>query len=289
MTYTFRNTKELKEILKNKKISLYDFFIERECYLFDRKKEDVIKELTEKVLITRSAIEKGLKEPQVSFSGLTQGSANKVWKNKAFLIKDNFYQKAIMYSLAIIEVNACSGKIVSFPTAGSCGIVPGLLWAYKDAYDITDDKLLEGFVAASCVGMLISINATLAGAEGGCQAECGAAAAMAAAGVMYIIKKDLNSMFNAASLSLKNTLGLACDPVAGLVEVPCVKRNAFMVSNSITAIELTLNNVKSIIPFDEVIMAMKNISSVLPYSLKESATGGLAITPTAKKYEEKIK
>jgi len=208
-------------------------------------------------------------------------------------VDDDFFNKALAYALAVNEVNACGGKIVAFPTAGSCGIVPGVLWAWRDARAPSlgpeSEAFQDGFIHASAIGILIAARATLAGAAGGCQAECGAAAAMAAAGLCALMGAESATAVDAAALSLKNSLGLACDPVAGLVEVPCVKRNAFMAANAITAASLAMSGIRSAIPFDEVVGAMKAIGDAMPASLRESSEGGLAATPTGMGYWDKIK
>ena len=190
-------------------------------------------------------------------------------------------------------MNACGGKIVAFPTAGSSGIVPGTIWAWWDAKEEPIEtpyasRLRGAFLIASLAGVLIAQGATLAGSEGGCQAECGAAGAMAAAGLGYLEGLSLKECFSAAALSLKNSLGLACDPVAGLVEVPCVKRNAFLAVNVLVAVDLTISGIQSVIPFDEVVGAMKQIGDAMPACIKENATGGLAITPTGLDFKETL-
>lgn len=289
MSFWVENACQLIKYLKQENLSISDYATMREMRIQDCEKEEIISRLLLRIDCTRKALKKGLASPQNSFSGLTDGSAYKLTQEKEGLISDPLIEKVLEYSLSIIEVNACGGKIVSFPTAGSCGIVPGVLWAWHDVKNASMPQMVDSFLVASLIGVLIASKTSIAGAAGGCQAECGVASAMAAAGLTYFVTKDPEIVLNSAALALKNTLGLACDPVAGLVEVPCVKRNGFLAVNSVTASHLSLCGVRSMIPFDEVIMAMHNIAVQLPDTLKESAQGGLAITPTAKNYEDKIR
>jgi L-serine dehydratase len=304
MKFRFHNYAELTEILKKENVSAPDYALKREVFISGSSIEETLSELDRRIEVTRKALVKGLQTPQRSRSGLTRGAAATYACSEKGLVRDGLFRRAIAYALAINEVNACGGKIVSFPTAGSCGIVPGTIWAWWDrrhgreqdpGYPKNiepwappyDEKLREAFLVSSLAGILIAQGATLAGSEGGCQAECGAAGAMAAAALSWLEGLSLDQCFSAAALSLKNSLGLACDPVAGLVEVPCVKRNAFVAVNALTAVDLTLPGIESIIPFDEVVWAMKQIGNALPVSIKENSTGGLAMTPTGLSYRKK--
>ena len=308
MKFRFLSYIELESILAESGLDAAAYALKRESFISGRSEADVQEELDRRIAVTRAALEKGLAEAQRSRSGLTDGAAVKVASAQRRLVKDGLVSRAIAYSLAVNEVNACGGKVVSFPTAGSSGIVPGAIWAWWDERGPSgretpplplpeappspsrpyDERLRGAFLQASLVGVLIAQGATLAGAEGGCQAECGAAGAMAAAAIAYLEGLSLSDGFAAAALSLKNTLGLAGDPIAGLVEVPCVKRNAFVASQALVAVELVLAGVRSAVPFDEVVQAMKMIGDAMPVSIKESAEGGLAATPTGLAYKSKI-
>ncbi|MDR2742204.1 MAG: L-serine ammonia-lyase, iron-sulfur-dependent, subunit alpha [Treponema sp.] len=299
MKFRFHNFAELREILSSEKIAPPDYALKRESFITGNSGEAVVVELDRRIEVTRQALVKGLRMPQRSRSGLTRGAAAAFAGAKRVLVRDGLFRRAAAYALAINEVNACGGRIVSFPTAGSSGIVPGAIWAWWDLRrggirdgegpeigEIEpwappyDQNLRAAFLVASLAGILIAQEATLAGSEGGCQAECGAAGAMAACALSWLEGLSLDQCFSAAALSLKNSLGLACDPVAGLVEVPCVKRNAFVAVNALMAVDLTLSGVESVIPFDEVVWAMKQIGNALPVIIKENSTGGLAMTPT---------
>ena len=180
-------------------------------------------------------------------------------------------------------------RIVAAPTAGSCGIIPAVFIAYEQYYKVNEDSIIKALFTASGIGEIVAENASISGAQGGCQAEIGTAAAMAAGGVAYLEGGNGECIANAAALALKNMLGLVCDPVAGLVEVPCIKRNAIGAVNAITAAQMALAGIKSVIPADEVIDAMFQIGCSLPACLRETSQAGLAATPTALKIEKKLR
>jgi L-serine dehydratase len=193
---------------------------------------------------------------------------------------------AVTYALAAAEANAAMGRIVAAPTAGASGILPGVLMSLKEHCGVSREKLVEGLVIAGVIGEVIASRASIAGATGGCQAECGSGAAMAAGAVVFIFGGNGKQIGDAVSIVFKNMLGLVCDPVAGLVEVPCIKRNAGSVVQCLLAAELALAGVGSFIPADEAIDAMDKVGRALPYGLRETAEGGLAVTPTAKTWTE---
>ena len=292
MSWLFSTATELLDRAGEAGLSLADFLVAREAFYSSTTSEAARAEVARRIRITRQSLDAGLAGPRRSYSGLTEGAAAKLASSPPGAVADPLFRLALTYSLAVNEVNACGGKIVAFPTAGSSGVVPGVLWAYRDArrkdLDADSRDFQDAFVVASAVGMVIASRATLSGASGGCQAECGAAAAMAAAGLLSLLGLGASDCMEGAALSLKNCLGLACDPVGGLVEVPCVKRNAFMAANALTAVTLVEAGVKSAIPFDEVVGAMKSIGDSMPSSLRESAGGGLAQTPTGLAYKERI-
>lgn len=197
--------------------------------------------------------------------------------------------RASEISCAISTSNASMGRIVAAPTAGSCGILPGLLFAWQRVRAGSDEKLLEGLIVAAGIGEIIASRATLAGASGGCQAECGAAVAMAAAALCQMEGGTPEQCGNAAALSFKSLLGLVCDPVCGLVEVPCIKRNATLVSISAITADMSLAGIKSFIPLDELIDAMKDVGKALPETLRETGRGGCARTLTGKEVKRRLR
>jgi L-serine dehydratase len=293
MKFRFHGFAGLHDILQTENISAEEYAIKREAFIAGQPEDAILRELDRRIAVTRASIVKGITVPQHSRSGLTRGAASAFYGSGRQLIDSDLYRRAVAYSLAINEVNACGGKIVAFPTAGSSGIVSGAIWAWWDTRHgeqvretptMQDppfpERLRGAFLVSSLAGVILAQQATLSGAEGGCQAECGSAGAMAACALAYLEDMSLDECFSAAALSLKNSLGLACDPVAGLVEVPCVKRNAFIAVNALVAVDLTLAGIKSVIPFDEVVLAMKHIGDMMPANIKENAKGGLAATPT---------
>lgn len=187
------------------------------------------------------------------------------------------------------ESNACMKRIVAAPTAGSCGVIPAVLLTYMENRDVTEDRVVEALFVAAGIGEVIASQASIAGAEGGCQAEIGAASAMAAGAITYLEGGDNEAIVNAAALALKNMLGLTCDPVAGLVEVPCIKRNVAGAVNAMTSSQMALAGIKSGIAPDEVIDSMRRIGKLIPECLKETSKEGLAITKSALKCEARLK
>jgi len=180
------------------------------------------------------------------------------------------------------------GKIVAAPTAGASGVLPAVLIAVAEIRNLDDERIIDALFIAGEIGMRIAKTATLSGARGGCQAECGSAAAMAAAGMVSLLGGTAEQSENAAALALKSLLGLVCDPVAGLVEVPCVKRNANSSSIAITSANMSIAGINSVLPFDEVVLAMKQIGSSMPSELRETAQGGCAVTETGKRIAGRV-
>lgn len=234
-------------------------------------------EMADRLMIMKEAVRSGLEEKNKTFNQLVGGDAYRVVQS-AYLLGP-VSRKAVAYALAVSEVNAGMGRIVACPTAGSCGIVPGALLAAAEQLQCNDDVLIKALFTVAGIGEVIALNASVSGAVGGCQAECGSAAAMAAGAVVEMLGGTPAQMGHAVALALKNVLGLVCDPVAGLVEVPCVRRNGFLATHALVAAELALAGVKSVIPADEVIDAMDKIGQVIPSSLRETSEAGLARTP----------
>ena len=240
--------------------------------------------------VMRVSVQEGLDPDKRSASGLTGGDAFKMMQavQEGRNICGEIFGNALTKALAVSQTNACMGRIVAAPTAGSCGILPSAILTIAESRNISDHDLVMALFTASAVGMVIANNASIAGAEGGCQAECGAASAMAAAAIVELCGGTPAMSEHACAIALKNILGLVCDPVAGLVEIPCIKRNAAGVGNALVAAELALAGIESAIPADEVIIAMKKIGDAMSATLKETAEGGLAVTPTGKKLCEKV-
>lgn len=243
---------------------------------------EVDAKLEKALSIMKQSATKPLKNPGKSIGGLIGGEAKQVADHgkTAGCVTGSMLSKAIAYSMSVLEVNASMGLIVAAPTAGSSGVVPGVLLALADEHNIDDDALIKGLVNASAIGYLLMRNASVSGAEAGCQAEVGAASAMAASAIVEIMGGTPEMCLDAATFALSNLLGLVCDPIAGLVESPCQSRNAIGVANAITSAELVLSGVKHHIPFDEMSDAMLRVGRSLPSELRETAMGGCAGTPT---------
>ena len=238
----------------------------------------------------QEAVKNGLDATLRSVSGLSGGQAavlmQRLQQGKSLC--GNLLGKAEVYALATAECNACMGKIVAAPTAGACGVLPAVLLPYGEKYGLKDDALIRALYISAGFGAVIAQRASISGAEAGCQAEIGSASAMAAASLVYLHGGDNEQMANAVAIALKNMMGLVCDPVAGLVEVPCVKRNVAGAMNALSAAELALAGIVSRVPVDEVIDAMRAVGEALPSSLRETGRGGIAASPSAVAFREKF-
>ena len=225
-----------------------------------------------------------------SASGLVGGEGAKIYNRRMEnqLLCGDFIGCVMEKALKISESNACMKRIVAAPTAGSCGVVPAVFLSVQEHQDLSDERMVEALYVAGGIGGVIASRASLSGAAGGCQAEIGAASAMAAGGLVYLQGGTAADISNAAALALKSLLGLACDPVAGLVEVPCVKRNVLGAVNAVTAADMTMAGIVSKIPADEVFDAMYNIGKHMDEEIRETAKGGLATTPTGMQISGKI-
>ena len=278
----FYNGKELLEKCQENMLPISDIMKLRETTTGSLSMEEVDAKLETALSIMKQSATKPLTTPGKSIGGLIGGEAKKVADHgkTSDCVCGSMLSKAIAYSMAVLEVNASMGLIVAAPTAGSSGVVPGVLLALADEHNIDDKTLCKGLVNASAIGYLLMRNASVSGAEAGCQAEVGAASAMAASAIVEIMGGTPEMCLDAATFALSNLLGLVCDPIAGLVESPCQSRNAIGVANAITSAELVLSGVKHHIPFDEMAHAMLRVGKSLPFELRETAMGGCAGTPT---------
>jgi len=280
----------LIHICEEKNIPIWEYTImcEQEESGFARSK--IVEKMRKNLNVMREAAEYGLTNETRSISGLIGGDAIKLNKYSATgnTLTGEFMIKAMARAVSCSEVNATMGKIVAAPTAGSCGILPAVIITAGEKLNKTEDELINALFTASGVGILIAKNSSLSGAEGGCQAECGSAAAMGAAAVVEMMGGTPAMAIDAAAIVIKNILGLVCDPVAGLVEVPCAKRNIAGAVSALTTADLIMSGVTSRIPFDDVVIAMYNVGRQLPCELRETAMGGLATTPTGLKLAKEI-
>ncbi len=278
----FYTGQQLLNICHEKSLPISDVMKFREITNTNQSAIAIERRLKTALDIMKNAAQKPITNPTKSIGGLIGGEAKKVADHAAAQksICGSVLSKAISYSMAVLEVNASMGLIVAAPTAGSAGVLPGVLLAMRDEQHLSDTTLYKGLLNASAIGYLLMRNASVAGAEAGCQAEVGAASAMAASAIVEMMGGTPEMCLQAATFALSNLLGLVCDPIAGLVESPCQSRNAIGVANALTSAELALSGISHPIPFDEMSDAMLRVGRSLPFELRETAMGGCAGTPT---------
>ena len=276
---------KLAGYLEREKLRLCDYALMQEMEAGTGSRQQLRERMAQALTVMERSARKARKEPVRSVSGLTGGNAclYESYREAGKSILGDTVSLAAAMALSCSELNASMQCIVACPTAGSCGIVPAVILSCAETTGLDRERMIDGLFTASAVGILIGSRATLAGAEGGCQAECGSAAAMGAAAVVEMLGGTPDMAFHAASMALKNVLGLSCDPVAGLVEIPCIKRNASGAVNALLSADLALAGVKSYIPFDEVVDAMYAIGRSMPSEIRETAKGGLAMTPSGQR------
>ncbi len=279
----FKNANELLALCRQEGCPISEIMRRRECILGETTVDAVTRRMGRVLEIMRESATIPLASPIRSMGGLIGGEAKHLAAHAAQKkdICGPVLQKAVTYAMAVLEVNASMGLIVAAPTAGSSGVVPGLLLALQETYHISDERIMDGLFNAGAIGYLAMRNATVAGAVGGCQAEVGIAAAMAASAAVELMGGEPEQCLSASSTVLMNMLGLVCDPVGGLVEYPCQNRNAAGVANALVAAEIALSGIQQLIPFDEMLSAMYRVGRYLPAELRETARGGCATTPSA--------
>ena len=281
---------QLIKICDKNKQAIWEYTLQSEAESRAESKEKLIINMKKNLMVMKESSEMGLNKKVMSVSGLIGGDAFKLnqYMKKNETLCGEFMVKVMARAFSSAEVNASMGKIVAAPTAGSCGILPSVILTTGERYNKSDDDLVKALFTAAGVGIIIGNNASISGAEGGCQAECGTASAMAAAAVIEMLGGTPKMALNGASIVIKNLLGLICDPIAGLVEIPCAKRNVGGAVLALHAADLSLAGIESKIPFDEVVNSMYRVGRMLPSTLKETALGGLAITKTGLKMKDKI-
>ncbi|MBM7608319.1 L-serine dehydratase [Lysinibacillus composti] len=289
MDVLFHNVRELVDLAEKENKLISEIMIEQEMNMSGRSRKEIFEQMDRNLTVMEEAVERGLKGVQ-SVTGLTGGDAvliqNYIAKGNS--LSGDLLLDAVSKAVATNEVNAAMGTICATPTAGSAGVVPGTLFAVKNKLNPTREQMIRFLFTSGAYGFVVANNAFISGAAGGCQAEVGSAAGMAAAAIVEMAGGTPAQTAEAFAITLKNMLGLVCDPVAGLVEVPCVKRNAMGAANSLVAADMALAGVTSRIPCDEVIGAMFRIGQSMSPNLKETARGGLAATPTGKAIAAKI-
>ena len=290
MDLNYHSIESLLKAAKENNCRLSALVLEQQAEQMELPKQEIYEKMRENYRVMASCIQPGSAPDLKSTSGLTGGDAYRMRTavEQGKNLTGPLLGGALYRALAVSELNASMGRIVAAPTAGSCGIVPAAVLTMQEQYQLTEEECVMSLFTAAAVGMVIANNASLAGAQGGCQAECGSASAMAAAAIVELAGGTPDMIQSAVATALKNILGLVCDPVAGLVEIPCIKRNASGVAGAFVAAELALAGIRSAIPADEVIWTMKKVGDVMPTALKETAEGGLAATPTGRKLHQQV-
>ncbi|KOA19631.1 L-serine dehydratase, alpha chain [Clostridium homopropionicum DSM 5847] len=280
----------LIEICNKQNISIWEYTLNYEIENSGLSKNEVLEKMKNTLSVMQNSSSYALDREVKSVSGLIGGDGVKLYKyaKEGNPLTGEFMMMAMARAISCSEVNAAMGKIVACPTAGSCGIVPAAIISAGERLNKSEDELIKALLTVSGVGMLIAKNATVSGAEGGCQAECGSASAMAAAAVVEMMGGTPSQALHASAIVIKNVLGLVCDPVAGLVEVPCAKRNVSGVVSALTTADMVMSGVESKIPFDETVTAMYKVGKQLPCQLRETGEGGVANTPTGIRLKKEV-
>lgn len=283
--FEYHTLNDLIKLYADNNLEIWEIIQQADMYENDRSESDSFNMMKEMYVAMKNA--------DSMYDGTLRSASNKAGGDGGLLhsynesgknICGSFMGKVMEKAIKMGESNACMRRIVAAPTAGSCGVLPAVLLSYEEDFDVAEDDMVKAMYVAAGIGKVIAENAFIAGAAGGCQAEIGSASAMAAGALAFLQGGDSSAIINAATLSLKNFLGLVCDPVAGLVEVPCIKRNSYGAVNAVTSAQLSLAGIKSAIAPDDVVDSMRRIGNQLPASLKETSCGGLAITESAQNY-----
>lgn len=286
----YHSLKDLLHQSKERNVPISEIVLENEAEQFGRSKEEIYAKLEERYLVMKRAAGKALNERQETVGNLISGIASRhnTYTEQGNTLCGEFINVAMAMALSGSEVNASMGRICAAPTAGACGIVPAVLFSIEKVKGSTKQEMLDALLTTSGIGNVIMKNATVAGAEGGCQAECGVAAAMAAAAGVQLCNGTPEQSVWAAALALVNCMGLVCDPIAGLVQVPCAQRNASQTINALTCIDLAMAGMTLPVTPDEVVESMYKVGRMLPPQLRETAQGGIAATQSAQEITNQI-
>jgi L-serine dehydratase len=287
MAFLFDSFENWKTYSATTNQSLVEVVIEYEKIQKNRTELEIWNGLSKAWTVMKEAVVTGLTDDMTSRSGMVNNGAKKVYNHPQTVLTKEF-QNLISRALAAKEVNSCMGRVVAAPTAGASGIMPGVLYTLQEIHSVDDRKILEAMLLAAGVALIMEQKASIAGAVGGCQAETGTAAAMGAASIVYCLDGNTDQIFNAVAITVQCMLGLVCDPVAGLVEVPCIVRNASAAAIAFSSAQIGLANVSSVIPVDEVIEAMGEIGASMETRYKETALGGLAATKTGQAIARRV-
>ncbi len=286
----YQNFAEMSALAKERQVSLCTIVLENEMRLSELDAEGVYAKLSDHYEVMKNSAEKALQQVLPIECPLIEGNAQRQYQYylAGNTVAGGLVNLVMARALSGSEVNASMGKICAAPTAGASGILPAVLLTLEEKYELEERAILDGLLIASGIGTVIMKSATVSGAEGGCQAECGVAAAMAAAAAVHLAGGEGDMPLHGAAFALIQVMGLICDPVAGLVQVPCSQRNASQAVNALISADLALGGMRSIIPLDEVVEAMYRVGRQMPLDLRETAKGGIAASKTAKAYEQKF-
>jgi L-serine dehydratase len=287
MALLFDSFQAWKIHCESNNIPLYVPVLEYETALKGRTEAEIWKGMETAYSVMKEAIHTGLTQDMTSRSGMVKNTGKKVHQTTKVVLSKEF-QTLIATTIAAKEVNSCMGRIVAAPTAGASGIIPGILANLQNIHQLSDQKILEGLLVAAGIGLIIQHKASISGSIGGCQAETGSAAAMGSGAIVYCLGGNITQVFNAVAITIQCTLGLVCDPVAGLVEVPCIVRNASAVAIAFSSAQIAIADGDPVIPVDECVVAMGEIGENMESKYKETALGGLAATPTAQEIFQKV-
>ena len=287
MCYLFEDFKGWKTYCDDRDLALWEPVVEYEVIQKERSEEVIWDGLERAYQVMKEAVKTGLTEDMTSHSGMINNGAKKVYNHPLTVLSKEF-QVLISRALAAKEVNSCMGRVVAAPTAGASGILPGVMVTLQELHDLPDRKIMEGLLVGAGIALIMEKRASIAGAVGGCQAETGSAAAMGAGAIVYCLGGSIDQAFNAVAITIQCMLGLICDPVAGLVEVPCVVRNASAAAIANSSAQIALASVDAVIPVDECVAAMGEVGQSMETRYKETAMGGLAATLTGQAISKRV-
>jgi len=287
MAFLFETFTDWEKYCTTHNTNLAQSVIEYEMSEKDSTRDEILSGLATNYEVMKQAVDSGFTEDMTSRSGMINNGAKKVHTSQRTVLSPEF-QQLVARALSAKEVNSCMGRVVAAPTAGASGIMPGVLYTLQELHGLPDDKMHEALLVAAGIALIIEHKSSLAGAVGGCQAETGSAAAMAAGAIVFCLVGTIQEIFNAVAITIQCMLGLVCDPVAGLVEVPCVVRNASAAAIANSSAQIALAGVDSVIPVDECVEAMGEIGESMENRYKETALGGLAVTTTGQKISNKV-
>ena len=287
MALLFENFENWRQYCKDQNMVLHRPVLEYEMEQKGRTEKEIWGGLLKAYEVMKEAVNTGLNGDMTSRSGMINNGAKRVYNHPTTVLSKEFTM-VISSALAAKEVNSCMGRVVAAPTAGASGILPGVLTNLQSLHQMSDEKICEGLLVAAGIALIIERNASIAGAVGGCQAETGTAAAMGSGAIVYCLGGTVDQVFNAVAITIQCMLGLVCDPVAGLVEVPCVVRNASAAAIAFSSAQIAIADVNAVIPVDECVEAMGEIGESMETRYKETALGGLAATLTGKSIAKKV-